>query len=347
MRGVSASTRQLIHLARKILAEDHPQTARQVHYRIFSVGLDGYANDKASYRRLCRILTNARRLWRQYELRKNLKPTEQDYAMAEYVGIPADIVVKCRQAARLNPKLHEQVSSLPAGPPDLGIPSNWIVDELRQGERGNFFENAEEFIEAFRETYRRDFWQDQDRYVELWGEKGTVLGTLRPIASQWGLMLRVCRGFGSAAMEDQIGRLFEGIDKPITVLYVGDFDASGVLIERDMQRRVQAASGADFEMVRLAIHGEDIARFDLPPQQIKDADSRAASFRKRYGESAATVELEALPIQELKRRIEQAVGGLIDFDRWNRQAQIQNVELATIQGFADTMKNLPQIGGLA
>jgi hypothetical protein len=59
MRGVSASTRQLIHLARQILADDHPQTVRQVHYRIFSLGLDGYANDKASYRRLCRILTSA------------------------------------------------------------------------------------------------------------------------------------------------------------------------------------------------------------------------------------------------------------------------------------------------
>ena len=211
----------------------------------------------------------------------------------------------------------------PAGPPELGIPSNWIVDELRQGERVNVFENAQEYIEAVRESYRRDIWQDQECYVELWGEKGTVLGTLRPIAREWGLMLRVCRGFGSAAMEDQVGRLFEGIDKPITVFYVGDFDASGVLIERDMHGRVQVASGVDFDMIRLAIQVEDIARFDLPPQAIKNTDSRAASFREQFGENAATVELEALPIQELKRRVEQAVSNLIDVDRWNRQVEIE------------------------
>ena len=141
MCGVAAATRTLIQRARQILAENHPQTARQVHYQIFSLGLDGYANKKASYRRLCRILTNARRLWRQFELMENR----------------------------------------PAGPPELAIPSNWIVDELRQGERVNPFDNVQEYVEAVRESYRRDFWQGQERYVELWGEKGTVLGTLRPL----------------------------------------------------------------------------------------------------------------------------------------------------------------------
>lgn len=345
MRGVSASTRTLLILARDILSEDHPQTARQLHYRIFSLGVDGYKNDKASYRGLCRILTNARRLWRQYELLENMTPTERDYEAAEFTGLPAAFVVKVRQAARLSSKLHMQVSHLPEGPPELGIPSNWITDELRQGERVNLFENAEKYIEAVRHSYRRDNWQDQPFYVELWGEKATVLGSLRPVANEWGLTLRVCRGFGSAGMEDQVGRLFEEIEKPITVLYLGDHDASGVCIERDMHRRVEAASGADFEMVRLAIHAEDITRFDLPPQQIKDTDSRATSFRKQYGENAPTVELEALSIKELKRRVVQAVGDLIDFTKWDRQLMIQDVERASIQAFADTMKNLPQLGG--
>ena len=321
MRGLSASTRALIQFAREILTDDHPQTARQVHYRIFSLGLAGYKNDKASYRRLCRVLVGARRSWRRHEL----------------------FIAPIARSAGVDVENAAQILAVD----DDGIPSNWIVDELRQGERVNVFENAQEYIEAVRESYRRDFWQNQSHYVELWGEKGTVLGALRPIAREWGLMLRVCRGFGSAAMEDQIGRLFENIYKPITVFYVGDHDASGVLIEQDMHRRVQTASGVDFEMIRLAVQKDDIERFHLPPQRIKDSDSRARSFRKQFGADAATVELEALPVAELKRRIEEAVRSLIDFDEWNRQADIQYVELASIQAFADTMKNLPQIGGPA
>ena len=306
MRGVSDSTRALVNLARQILVEDHPQTLRQIHYRVFSMGAAGYKNNKASYRGLCRILTNARRLYRQWELSRN------------------EVI-----------------------PPTLGIPSNWIIDELRQGERVNLWGDAQEYVESVRDSYRRDNWQDQPHYVELWGEKATVLGALRPIASEWGLTLRVCRGFGSAGMEDQVGRLFEGIDKPITVFYVGDHDASGVLIERDMCRRVQVAAGVDFTMVRLAIHAGDIIGFNLPPQEVKERDVRASAFRREFGNNANTVELEALPVVELKRRIVEAVTDLIDFDRWNRQVEVQQIELNCIAEFADRMKNLPQLGGPA
>lgn len=306
MRGLSTFTMELIHLAKTILEEDHPQTLRQLHYRIFSLGVDGYTNDKASYRGLCRVLTNARRLHRQWELYETYGPA-----------------------------------------PALGIPPSWIIDELRQAERVSLWGDAQEYVAAVRDSYRRDYWQDQPHYIELWGEKATVLGALRPIAKEWGLTLRVCRGFGSAGMEDQVGRLFEGIDKPITVFYVGDHDASGVLIERDMHRRVQTAAGVQFAMVRLAIHAEDIPQFNLPPQQIKENDVRASAFRREFGRDANTVELEALPVAELKRRIVEAVEELIDFDHWERQVTVEQVELRCIADFAERMKNLPQLGGIS
>jgi hypothetical protein len=66
-----------------------------------------------------------------------------------------------------------------------------------------------------------------------------------------------------ATTEDQVGRLFENIDKPIIVFYIGDHDASGDLIGEDMHRRVEIASGVSFQMKRLAIHAEDIKAFGL------------------------------------------------------------------------------------
>ncbi|MDT7813180.1 MAG: hypothetical protein QOJ42_3096, partial [Acidobacteriaceae bacterium] len=47
---------------------------------------------------------------------------------------------------------------------------------------------------------------------------------------------------------------------------------------------------------------------------------------------AATVELDALPAAELRRRIEQAVTSLIDFEAWKRQIAVQEVEFACIAG---------------
>ena len=50
-------------------------------------------------------------------------------------------------------------------------------------------------------------------------------------------------------------------------------------------------SGVDSRMVRLAIHPADIAAFNPPLQPIKATDSRAGSFRRRFGSDAATVDL--------------------------------------------------------
>jgi hypothetical protein len=95
-------------------------------------------------------------------------------------------------------------------------------------------------------------------------------------------------------------------------------------------------------MPRLAIHPSDIKGFSLPPQRIKATDTRAAGFKRRFGPSAPTVELDALPVDVLRARVRKAIDGLIDHERWNRQVAVQEVEMRCIADFADTVKNLPQ-----
>jgi hypothetical protein len=166
---------------------------------------------------------------------------------------------------------------------------------------------------------------------------------MRPITQELGVMLRACRGFGSTGIEGQIGNFFEGIKKPITIFYIGDHDPSGHDIERDIHQRAQQASGKRFQMERLAIHAADIKAFNLPPQRIKTTDSRAGGFKKRFGTRAPTVELDALPVDELRRRLRDAIEGLIDFEAWNRQVRVQEVELKCIAEFAEGVKTLPQL----
>ena len=180
MRGLSESTKELIEYARRLLEADHPQTLRQLHYAIFSRQEIDYANDKASYARLSRVTTTARRSYREWEL-----------------------------AGEIGPE------------PAVSIPPDWMVDEGRQPETVNVWEDAAAYIETVKRCYRRDAWQDQRHRVEVWSEKGTVLGAIRPVAERWGITLRVSHGFGSVGMEQQIGSYFEGLDKEITVFYFG------------------------------------------------------------------------------------------------------------------------------
>jgi hypothetical protein len=303
MRGLSNSTRELIEYAYQLLATDNPQTLRQLHYAIFSRREITYENTQADYKRLSRATTVARRAYRKYEL----------------LGFPESLM------------------------PTYAIPPTWMVDETREAEMVSVWKDATAYVETVKRAYRRDNWQDQPNYCEVWSEKGTILGATRPIADKWGVTLRVCHGFGSTGMEGQVGTLFEDIDKLITVFYLGDHDPSGHVIEQDIHKRAQRASGKDFAMVRLAIHREDIARFKLPPQKIKATDSRAASFVKRFGENAATVELDALPVAELRRRVEEAVSALVDYEQWERQLAVQQVELNCIADIAERIRTLPLI----
>jgi hypothetical protein len=306
MRGLSANTLELIRYAHGLLQSDHPQTLRQLHYAIFSRSEISYQNNQADYKRLSRATSVARRIFRAWEL-----ATGGD-------GVP----------------------------PAHAIPAEWMVDETRQPETVSVWQNAIGYVDTVKHSYRRDNWQTQANYCEVWSEKATIMGAIRPIANRWGITLRVCHGFGSTGMESQVGTLFEDIHKPITLFFLGDHDPSGHIIEQDIHRRVQTASGAEFRMVRLAIHRADISHFKLPPQTIKLTDSRAASFQKRFGADAATVELDALPAAELRQRVDSAVEGLVDQAIWDRQITVQEMELNCIAEFAERMKSLPQLQAL-
>jgi hypothetical protein len=301
-RGLSAKTVELIRYAHRLLEDDNPQTLRQLHYAIFSRSEIPYQNNQADYKRLSRATSVARRSYRAWEL----------------------------------------ATGSAGAPPLAAIPSEWMVDETRQPETVSVWQDAIGYVETVKHAYRRDNWQTQANYCEIWSEKATIMGAIRPIANRLGVTLRVCHGFGSTGMESQVGRMFEDIHKPITVFFRGDHDPSGHIIEEDIHRRVQTASGLDFQMSRLAIHRADISLFQLPPQTIKLTDSRAASFQERFGADAATVELDALPAAELPRRVESAVKGLIDGDIWDRQLAVQEMECKCIAEFAERMKSLPQ-----
>ena len=61
------------------------------------------------------------------------------------------------------------------------IPWSHIVDETREAEYVNTWENPEELIAATVSGYRKDYWTTPPEWIEVWSEKGTVRGTLAPV----------------------------------------------------------------------------------------------------------------------------------------------------------------------
>ncbi|MBL7169111.1 hypothetical protein ISS40_10600, partial [Candidatus Bathyarchaeota archaeon] len=127
-------------------------------------------------------------------------------------------------------------------------------------------------------------------------------------------------------------------DKPTVVLYFGDFDPSGIDIERDLEDRLRKYDAGDFKVIRIALTKDQIQQYDLPPMPVKRSDARSEGFLESYGDQS--VELDALDPNTLKLMVAQSIASNIDLDLWSKKEErIEDLKI-WIKGKLDNMENL-------
>lgn len=219
------------------------------------------------------------------------------------------------------------------------IPWHWIVDETRSAERASVWDSTDQIIDSAMRGYRRDNWQDQPRRLEVWSEKGTVRGTIWPVLSAYGVTFRVMHGFGSATTLNNVAAMSAYSEKPLTVLYVGDYDCSGMCMsEVDIPQRLARYSGKA-TIRRIALTDDDVAPGTALPHfeaETKTGDSRYRWFVSRYGNKCW--ELDAMSPVDLRQRVESAILDMLDTDAWNHALAIEQVEIASMREFQQHWK---------
>jgi hypothetical protein len=140
------------------------------------------------------------------------------------------------------------------------IPWSWIVDEAREFECAASWNDPKEFAESAARQYRLDFWKQQPSRCEVWSEKGTIRGVLQPVLDQYGVGFRVMHGFASATVVNDVAAVYEHDPRPMTALYVGDFDPSGLYMsEVDLPERLAKYGGDHVQVKRIALTQEQLA----------------------------------------------------------------------------------------
>jgi hypothetical protein len=138
------------------------------------------------------------------------------------------------------------------------IPWEWIVDEGRALERVSTWDDPAAYARCIARSYRRDFWNQQPARVEVWSEKGTIRGVLAPVLDEYAVSFRVMHGFASATAVYDVAQNDDG--RPLIVLYVGDYDPSGMwMSERDLPERLSKYGGEHVELRRIALMREQTA----------------------------------------------------------------------------------------
>jgi hypothetical protein len=221
------------------------------------------------------------------------------------------------------------------------------VDHVRATLKPSSWSGLADFMDAVRESYRKDFWASLDHYVEVFVEKDAIAGTIQPITREYDVPLHVCRGYSSVSFAGEIAGQWAEIDKPIFAYYLGDFDPSGFDLERDLKQKLARYGGLRFVptdpdvgqvcWTRLAVRREDFDAFDLLALPVKEKDSRARLFRKEHGDRCA--EVDALAPSELRRRVGDAIRSHIDAARWLRLREAEAVEQASIDQVVNGWRN--------
>jgi hypothetical protein len=219
------------------------------------------------------------------------------------------------------------------------IPWEWVVDETREIECGPGWKDKQQFNEQMARSYCREYWTGQPIRVQVWSEKGTVRGTLKPILDKYGIDFFPVHGFNSdTAMHDTIVAAALRI-APLIILYVGDRDCSGLyMVEEDLPNRLlefwnrEPLCIGPFEnkitIVHVALTEKDCK--NLPSYPAKKTDTRYNWYVTNHGYKAW--ELDAMSPVILRRRVEQAILKLpIDWDMWERTEKCSKAEQASLE----------------
>lgn len=190
-------------------------------------------------------------------------------------------------------------------------------------------------IEDTIRTYRLDRMENQDVYIEVWVEKDALSGVLKRITSKYHVQLIVNKGYGSCtALYDASKRINDATEngKDAFILYLGDFDPSGMNMVEDIKKRLLEFN-CDVSVKRIALTQEQIKKYNPPPNPAKMTDPRAKSYVEQYGNKSW--EVDALNPETLNELITDEIEDLIDIEKYNEMLEQEERDKNTLRKFRD------------
>lgn len=227
------------------------------------------------------------------------------------------------------------------------VPWEYIVDDGRRPTRAEVWTAPNMFAETVKACFRLDPWESQPVRVEVWAEKGTIAGILAPVLEDLAVTFRVNKGFASATSVNAMVAASHKDKRPLVVLYVGDYDPSGLYMsEVDLPRRLaEYGAGEDMDLRRIALIEGDLDglhKLSFPVSE-KRMDPRYTWYRSRTRRTRAW-ELDAMSPNVLRDRVREEISSHIELEAWER---VEVGERAVRQSLEAVMDGWANISGQA
>ena len=152
-----------------------------------------------------------------------------------------------------------------------------------------------EYLQDLPSSYQLPFWWGQDHQVVVMVEKTGERDVFLSLTRHWNVLVAPCRGnaaWGSLkALADRLD------ERPVSILYFGDFDPTGEDIPRFVHEALDFLGVVPEHFEKLAVTREQIERFDLPhePEDVKEVAKLLRNpLYKKWPYGVYRVEMEAL-----------------------------------------------------
>lgn len=217
------------------------------------------------------------------------------------------------------------------------IEYNWITDATRRGLHVNTFENAADFVRQMAGLYRANAWLDCEHYVEVWTESRSIAGIIEDDCDDLGVSLYPSGGFTSLTLAYEAARYINSqcakFQREAQIIYIGDYDQSGVLIDRKIEQELRSHLGGDITLNfhRIGINEDQIKLYDLPTKPRKPGDKRSAHVKE-------TVEAEAMPARILRDLLREKVESFMPAGALNVAKIAEKSERDFLEQMADELE---------
>lgn len=216
------------------------------------------------------------------------------------------------------------------------IPWQAFEDRTRRTIDKRGISNVQAFVHDQMESfldyryYHRCYVQNQENYVEVAVEKDALSSIVSEAIYFYCTRLNVVKGQASATMINNMAERFEKAvfngQKPI-LLYLGDFDPSGIAIPESIKSKLMEFHGVDIELRRVGLNAGQIKQYNLPESidAAKETDPNYQKFIDRFGSMPPT-ELDALHPKDLINLIQIALEEVLDMSDIDQQKVIESDE---------------------
>ncbi len=180
-----------------------------------------------------------------------------------------------------------------------------IMEESRQLEGNNSYNNPEEFLESISDAYVKSKTPSFKVYFEVWLEKATLRGVFYPITNKYDVGLLVGNGVMSWTALHKASRR---LTNESVIIYFGDNDKHGI----EMYERYKgflAQLGVNPTFVRPALTDEQEKKYKFPKGEHH---------------------LDGMPEDELAKLLEASIQKLIDVDKFNKLVKQETIEKTQI-----------------